>query len=87
MTLGEPAGVRDPAQALFDTAMTGVDVCRLRRAGPRQDRIVEEKPDVLVQARLVALERQRVVAALLDDPGGDGLRHGLISACISFCIC
>lgn len=86
MTLGEPAGVRDPAQALFDTAMTGVDVCRLRRAGPRQDRIVEEKP-VLVQARLVGLERQQVVAALLDDPGGDGLRHGLISACICFWIC
>ena len=26
MTLGEPAGVRDPAQALFDTAMTGASM-------------------------------------------------------------
>jgi hypothetical protein len=26
MTLGEPTGVRDPAQALFDTAMTGASM-------------------------------------------------------------
>lgn len=41
----------------------------------------------LIRPRLVGVERQQVVAAHLDDPGGDRLRQGLTSACICFCIC
>jgi hypothetical protein len=61
---------RDQGRAGFDAAVIGINGLRTRRRLVR--RIVEECADVLMQRALVALQRQDVVAALIDDLPGNG---------------
>ena len=70
MALGEPGCVGDAAIALFDPAMTGIRL-DLARAPLRASGIGEEKRCVLMQARLIALEGEQVIRALVDDAPGD----------------
>jgi hypothetical protein len=60
---------RDRDAASFDAAMIGVDR-RMFRRGLGQ-RILEEHGDIGVQRALIALEREGVIATLIDDLLGD----------------
>ena len=70
VAFGEPACLSGPATALFDPAVTGVGLgarCALCGA----DRIGEEQRRVLMQAGLIAFEREDIVRAFVDDAPGD----------------
>ncbi len=57
---------RDRRGAGLDTAVISIDG-RLCRGGGGGERIVEEGSDIVVQRALVALEREAIVATLIDD--------------------
>src|SRR5208282_2460274 len=62
MAFGEPACLGGPATALFDPAVAGVGL-GARRAFCGADRIGEEQRRVLMQAGLVAFEREDIIRA------------------------
>ena len=78
MAFGEPPCLGSPATALFDPAVTGVCILRVR-ATCGQDGIGEEQRRVLVQAGLIAFEREDIIRAFVDDTPGDLLLrpHGV----------
>jgi hypothetical protein len=67
VTLGEPAGVDDAADALFDLAVAGVGLCGARATGA-QSRVGEEQSRVLVQAHLICRSFNRTHAARTPGP-------------------
>ena len=78
MAFGEPACLSGPATALFDPAVAGVGI-GARRAVCGADRIGEDERCVLVQAGLIAFEREDIVRAFVGDAPGDLLLrpHGV----------
>lgn len=72
MTLGEPSGVGDAPQALFDATVTGVGFAPLG-ASFAADGAGEEQLGVFMQARLIAFEGEHIVRFLFDDARCDRL--------------
>ena len=70
VAFSEPLRLGRPATALFDPPVTGVSILPARAAGG-QNGIGEEQRRVLVQAGLIAFEREHVIRAFVDDAPGD----------------
>ena len=70
VAFSEPLRLGGRAAALFDPAVAGVRIQRVRATGG-QDGIGEEQRRVLMQAALIAFEREHVIRALVGDAPGD----------------